>query len=169
MGSGQPEVVGLKAAPLDQKWGGVEDNPMYMPGSVHWEADGNAKAFQYVKAQVLLSHGAPCYRTGTAGDVMQVQPVAPATSMKCMGVAVSDIAASKYGWIQCYGPKTYVNMISGTTQLANSYVMAAITSNAAEQTFESDTGTGGAGAFGYTLAEVASAGSAMQVYIAGIL
>jgi hypothetical protein len=165
--SGQPGIV--QADMSGNIWGRTSAEPMYKPGSIHWEADGNAKAYIYAQAQVGLEDGSPCFKTGTAGDNLAVHTTAPATSAQVIGVAVSDVQTSYYGWLQCYGPISAVNMISGTTQLAESYIKAAITSNAAEQYFETDTGTGTPGVFGYTLAEAASDVTSMQAYLFNML
>jgi hypothetical protein len=158
MGSGNPQVVRVDK---DGGWGLTDSAQMFTPGVVHWEA---GKAYLYAKTDGAFVKGAPGYRTGTAGDVLTLKPTGANTGAKVIGVAVSDVATTNWGWFQCYGPMTYINMCSGTTKLAHTYLVGQANSAAVTQVTVA-TGTYNAGIFAYVLAEAASGSTYVQGYI----
>lgn len=162
--SGQPIVAGLDK---DGLWKKTDSQPMYTPGSRHWEA---GKAFTYIKAQVTCLAGAPCMKTGTTADVLQCHCTTAASGAAVVGIAVGEIPAGEYGWVQNYGPMTTVLMESGLTTLANSYIITGDASSyGVINQLESVTGTGGGGICGYCLIEAASTATEIQAYICNIM
>lgn len=163
--SGQPAIVGS----IDHKgiWGMTDTEAQYIPGSRHWEA---GKAYVYAGAQVTLLKGAPCMKTGADGDELECHCTTATSGAPVVGIAVSDITAGSYGWLQIYGPMTSVLMESGLTTLANSYIITGDNSSyGVVNQLESVTGTGGGGICGYCLIEAASATTEIQAYICNLI